>query len=186
MWYNEQIHSGFHHGSVPLRTSKRQCKAHSQGEGLSVRLVTQSCPTLCDPMDCSPPGSSVLGISRQEYWSGLPFLPAGDIPDPGIEPVSLVSHALRQSCRCHQEDTGGVGSVSAKGYGWGAGSDCCRAWAVSCLGVHTGLGQVSPVLYTSLSPGPSLPFLPALSHGELHFPAPLLSDFLVCLANRRH
>lgn len=29
-------------------------------------------------------------------------------------------------------------------------------------------------------------FYPALSHGELHFPAPLLSDFLVCLANRRH
>ena len=25
-------------------------------------LVAQSCPTLCDPMDCSPPGSSVLGI----------------------------------------------------------------------------------------------------------------------------
>ena len=29
--------------------------------------------TLCNPMDCSLPGSSVLGISRQEYWSGLPF-----------------------------------------------------------------------------------------------------------------
>ena len=36
-------------------------------------LVTQLCPTLCDPMDCSPPGSSVLGFFRQEYWSGLPF-----------------------------------------------------------------------------------------------------------------
>ena len=36
--------------------------------------VDQSCPTLHDPMDCSPPGSSVHGIfSRQEYWSGLPF-----------------------------------------------------------------------------------------------------------------
>ena len=38
-----------------------------------VVLVTQSCPTLCDPMDCSPPDSSVMGFSRQEYWSGLPF-----------------------------------------------------------------------------------------------------------------
>ena len=28
------------------------------------------CLTLCDPMDCSPPGSSVIGFSRQEYWSG--------------------------------------------------------------------------------------------------------------------
>ena len=34
--------------------------------------VAQSCPTLGDPMDCSLPGSSVHGFSRQEYWSGLP------------------------------------------------------------------------------------------------------------------
>ena len=33
--------------------------------------VTQSCPTRSDPMDCSLPGSSVHGFSRQEYWSGL-------------------------------------------------------------------------------------------------------------------
>ena len=33
----------------------------------------QSCPTLCDPIDGSPPGSSFLGFSRQEHWSGLPF-----------------------------------------------------------------------------------------------------------------
>ena len=33
----------------------------------------QSCPTLCDPIDGSPPGSPVRGFSRQEYWSGLPF-----------------------------------------------------------------------------------------------------------------
>ena len=33
----------------------------------------QSCPTLCDPIDASPPGSPVPGISRQEHWSGLPF-----------------------------------------------------------------------------------------------------------------
>ena len=32
--------------------------------------VPQSCPTLSDPMDCSLPGSSVHGFSRQEYWSG--------------------------------------------------------------------------------------------------------------------
>ena len=35
----------------------------------------QSCPTLCDPIDSSPPGSSVMGFSRQEHWSGLPFPP---------------------------------------------------------------------------------------------------------------
>ena len=35
--------------------------------------VAQSCPTLCDPMDCSLPGSSIHGFSRQEYWSGFPL-----------------------------------------------------------------------------------------------------------------
>ena len=39
-------------------------------------------------MDCSQPGPSVHGIFSQEYWSGLPFPPPGDLPDPGIEPVS--------------------------------------------------------------------------------------------------
>ena len=39
-------------------------------------------------MDCSPPSSSVHGISRQECWSGLPFPPPGDLPNPGIEPSS--------------------------------------------------------------------------------------------------
>ena len=45
----------------------------------------------CDPMDCSPPGSSVHGFSRQEYWSGLPFPSPGDLPKPGIEPQSPAS-----------------------------------------------------------------------------------------------
>ena len=47
-----------------------------------------ACPTLCNPMDCSPPGSSFHGISRQEYWNGLPFPSPGDLPDSGIEPGS--------------------------------------------------------------------------------------------------
>ena len=35
-----------------------------------------------------------MGLSRQEYWSGLPCPPPGNLPDPGIEPVSLMSSAL--------------------------------------------------------------------------------------------
>ena len=35
-----------------------------------------------------------MGFSRQEYWSGLPCPPPEDLPDPGIEPVSLMSPAL--------------------------------------------------------------------------------------------
>ena len=45
-------------------------------------------------MDCSPPGSSVHGIFQAGYWSGLPFPPPGDLPDPGIKPSSLLSPAL--------------------------------------------------------------------------------------------
>ena len=56
--------------------------------------LLQSCLTLCNPMDCSPPGTSVHGFSRQEYWSGLPFPPPGDLPDPGAEPASLKPPAL--------------------------------------------------------------------------------------------
>ena len=36
-----------------------------------------------------------MGFSRQEYWSGLPCLPSGDLHDPGIEPVSFMSPALQ-------------------------------------------------------------------------------------------
>ena len=50
--------------------------------------------TLCNPLDCSPSGSSVHGIFKQEYWSGLPFPTPGDLPDPGIEPTSPASSAL--------------------------------------------------------------------------------------------
>ena len=41
---------------------------------------------LCDPMDCSPPNSSVQEFSRQEYWIGLSFLYLGDLPNPGVKP----------------------------------------------------------------------------------------------------
>jgi len=48
-------------------------------------LVAQSCLTLCNPMDQA---LLSIGLSRQEYWSGLPFPSPGDLPDPGIEPRS--------------------------------------------------------------------------------------------------
>ena len=51
-------------------------------------LAAQSCSTLCNPIDCCLPGSSVHGIPRQESWSGLPFPSPGELLDPGMEPVS--------------------------------------------------------------------------------------------------
>ena len=50
---------------------------------------------LSDPMDCSPPGSSLpMRFSRQEHWSGLTCPPPEDLPYPGIELLSLMFHAL--------------------------------------------------------------------------------------------
>ena len=48
-------------------------------------LVTQPRPTLCDPRDCSPPGSSVHGVlqARTLEWVAMPF--SRDLPNPGIE-----------------------------------------------------------------------------------------------------
>ena len=54
----------------------------------------QLCLTLCDPMDCSPPGSLSMRFSRQEYWSGLLCPPPRHLPDPGIEPVSVICPTL--------------------------------------------------------------------------------------------
>ena len=50
-------------------------------------LVAQLCPILCDPMDWSPPDSSVYGLFEQGYWSNA-FPSPGDLPNPGIEPES--------------------------------------------------------------------------------------------------
>uniref|UniRef100_G3N0Q5 LY6/PLAUR domain containing 6 n=1 Tax=Bos taurus TaxID=9913 RepID=G3N0Q5_BOVIN len=46
-----------------------------------------------------------MGFSRQEYWSGLPCPPPGDLPDPGIEPESLTSPALAETRYCYTQHT---------------------------------------------------------------------------------
>ena len=59
-------------------------------------LVTQLCPTLFDPIwTVAHQAPLSMGFSRQEYWSGLPCLPPGDLPDPGIKPGSP---ALQAEC----------------------------------------------------------------------------------------
>ena len=55
----------------------------------------QSCPTLCNPMDCIACQAPLcMEFSRQEYWSGLPLSSLGDLPDTGIELTSFMSPAL--------------------------------------------------------------------------------------------
>ena len=55
----------------------------------------QLCPILfVTPWTVAHQAPVSMGFSRQEYWSGLPFPPPGDLSDPWIEPVSLTSPAL--------------------------------------------------------------------------------------------
>ena len=101
-------------------------------------LVAQSYLTLCDHMDCSPSGSSSMGFSRQEYWSGLPFPSPGDLLDPGIEFTSPVSPALAgrflplapsgkpggsdgKESTCTAGDAGDLGSIPGSGRSPGGG-----------------------------------------------------------------
>ena len=58
---------------------------------LCVCAVTQSCPTLCSPVDCSHLAPLSIEFFRQECWSGLPFSSPRDLSHPGIEPAYLVS-----------------------------------------------------------------------------------------------
>ena len=56
--------------------------------------LLQSCPALVTPWTVFRQAPLSMGFSRQEYWSGLPCPPPGDLPDPGIEPASLKSSAF--------------------------------------------------------------------------------------------
>ena len=60
---------------------------------LWIKVCALSRVWLWNPMRGSPSGSSVMGFSRQEYWSGLPCPLSGDLPDPGFKPTSFVSPA---------------------------------------------------------------------------------------------
>ena len=79
--------------------SEEPCSSYGLENGASGACVLpakllQLCPTLCNPMHYSLPGSSVHGIlqARILEWVAVPF--SGDLPDPGIKPVSLKSPAL--------------------------------------------------------------------------------------------
>ena len=52
------------------RSYENSC--HTAAAAAAAKLL-QSCVTLCDPIGGSPPGSPILGFSRQEHWNGLPF-----------------------------------------------------------------------------------------------------------------
>ena len=67
----------------------------------------QSCLTLCDPIDGSPPGSASLGFSRQEHWSGLPFLS----PVKGFGIVNETEISIFLELSCFFDDPADVGNL---------------------------------------------------------------------------
>ena len=74
-WKLPDDQAGFRKGRQPeikLPTSIGSSKNQKSSRKISAKSL-QSCPTLCDPIDGSQPGSPVPGFSRQEHWSGLPF-----------------------------------------------------------------------------------------------------------------
>ena len=89
-----------------------------------------------------------MGFSRQEYWSGLPCLPPGELPDPGIEPRSpiLQADSLPAEPQGKPKNTG-VGSLSLS-----SGSSRPRNLTiVSCIagGLFSNELSGKPLLYTS-------------------------------------
>ena len=69
-------------------------KSYTTGPVWCACSAAKSRLTLCDPKDCSRQAPLSMEFSRQEDWSGLPFPPPGDLPNPGIQPSSLVSPEL--------------------------------------------------------------------------------------------
>ena len=65
-------------------------------------MRAQSCLALCDPIDCVALQAPLsMGFSRQEYWSGLPSSPPGDLSDPGVESASLAPPEIAGGFLCH-------------------------------------------------------------------------------------
>ena len=79
-----------------LKKKKKRERESSKGFSHAWVLSQFSCVWLFgNSMDCSSPVASLfIWFSRQEYWSGLPCPPPGDIPDPRIEPRSPTLQAF--------------------------------------------------------------------------------------------
>ena len=60
---------------------------------LQAKLL-QLCPLCVTPLTIACQAPLSMGFSKQEYWRGMTFSSPGDLPDPGIKPTSLTTHAL--------------------------------------------------------------------------------------------
>ena len=72
-----------------LNHPKAMAELEQPWQDMPVCSIAQSCLPLCQPVDCSPPGSSVHGISQARILECVAFPFPGDLPDLGIKPASL-------------------------------------------------------------------------------------------------
>ena len=114
-------------------------------------LVTQSCPTLCDTMDCNWPGSSVHGILQARILEWVAVLSSGNLPDSGIEswfpalqvdslPSESPGKSSRQLASHLFDSTGGDPNPYWHGEHWGTDEGSSRPFSeeASLLGCHAG------------------------------------------------
>ena len=106
-------------------THKRICSVRKE-----TVLVTQECPTLCDPWTAAHQAPLSMGYSRWEYWSGLPCPPPGDLLNTGIEPRS----PALQADSLHLSYQGSPWILKWVVYPFSWGSSQPRNWTrVSCI-----------------------------------------------------
>ena len=99
-----------------------------------MRAKLLNCVRLCVTL-CTHQAPLSMGFWMQEYWSGLPCTPQGDLPDPGIEPVALTSPAL-------------AGRFFTTGATW-------EAWKIAHTHTHTHL-FMQHVYWVAINPEYSL------------------------------
>ena len=91
----ETLETGAEKGFLQGHVKKQGCSCPKKFSAPQSVLVAQSCLTLCDPWTVAHQAPLCVGFSRQEYWSGLPRPPPGDLPDPGMEHESPMIPALQ-------------------------------------------------------------------------------------------
>ena len=110
------------HGRPPAGGPRGRWSQRTQlGVAFSICVCAwplHSCPTLRDPVSCSPPGSSVRGILQAGILEWLPCPPPGDLPDPGIKPAAFMSPAL----------AGGLFAASSTGKPFFIGQNTRELW----------------------------------------------------------
>ena len=133
----------------------------------SVTLWTVACQALLS-----------MGFFRQEYWNGLPFSPPGDLPDPGMKPLSPVSSALQAESLLLSHQGSPKTEILCEKYKHRITHLVCLVLpSFLCESApfvlepvpHCSIWLSTPGIFTS-SPGKSWsPMLTLLCHGEIEF-----------------